>query len=394
MAYSPAMRILHVGKYYPPQLGGMETVLRLLCEGLLARGHEVTAVVSGTGMLDRREALPGRGNGPPGTLVRVARLGVAASQPLTPSLPAVLARELRRFRPHVVHLHLPNPLAAAAWLVVGAAGNGRGGPVFAVWHHADIVRQRLGGRCVTPLVRSCLARCDGISVSSVALRDGSPLLAPHRAKTTVIPFGIDPAAWAPSDRPARRPPPAADAPFLFVGRLVPYKGVDLLVDAVGELPSARLEVVGDGPLGEELRTRIEARGWQDRIVLLGALDGTDLARRMWSARALVLPSRDRSETFGLVQIEAMAAGLPVIVSRVDTGVAGVTVDGVTGRHVPPGDPAALRAALDEVLTDPALGVGWGDSGRRRVEQSFTAGRMVEQLEAWYHGLVARCSCTR
>jgi rhamnosyl/mannosyltransferase len=381
------MRIVQLGKYYPPVRGGMETVLQLICTGLLDADHDVVALVAGTSVQDRHEYLPAGGGGDTpsraGRLVRAARLGVVASQPLTPTLPVLLARELRRFRPDLVHLHLPNPLAAAAWLLVAGCSNAD--YPLAIWYHADVTRQRLGARLVEPVVERCLARARGIAVSTRGLADSSRLLRQHRAKTVVIPFGIDLRRWA---EPAGRSDGASGAtrregPFLFVGRLVRYKGIELLCRVVGELPSARLEIIGDGPLRSELRRLIARNRWDDRIALLGECDDAELQRRLCAARALVLPSLDRSETFGLVQVEAMATGCPVIASRLPSGTDEVTRDGVTGRLVTPGDRIALRDALLEVLEHPERAAAWGAAGRERAHACFKLENMVSRLVAWY-----------
>jgi rhamnosyl/mannosyltransferase len=394
------MRILHVGKYYHPVRGGMETVLRSLCEGLLSRGHAVTALVAGTHPLDRVETLRTPAGGATGRLVRAGRVGIVASQPLTPTLPILIRRELRRLRPDLVQLHLPNPLAATSWLMTSRGGDAT---PLVIWYHADITRQRFGGRCVTPVVRACLGQSQGIAVSSPELAATSPLLTAFREKVTVIPFGIDVNDWSRENDLGTGPQlgggskiigregvslPPADAPFLFVGRLVGYKGLDLLCEAVGSLPGARLEIVGDGPLRKELAALISRSGWSRRIAMLGEVDDTTLRARLQGCRALVLPSRDRSETFGLVQLEAMAAGKPVVATRLPTGASSVAVDGETGRLVPPGDGEALRSVLAELLSHPERGVAWGAAGRRRAREHFTAESMVERLIAWYLDVLA------
>lgn len=375
------MRILQLGKYYPPVHGGMETVLRHLCEGLLARGHEVTAIVASTSAGDSHERIRTDSNSNEGRLVRAGCLAVCNSQPLNPSLPILLRRELALHPPDLVHLHLPNPAACAAWLA-SQVGRPRGTSTtrLAVWYHADITRQRLGAVLVRPLVRHCLERADGICVSSEALRSHSSVLARWRPKVAVIPFGIPPGEWDQVRSPA-------DGPFLFVGRLVYYKGLFDLVAAVARVAEAELVIVGDGPLRHQLAKRIEDAGLHQRVRLAGELSTRQLRRQMGMARALVLPSSEESETFGLVQIEAMAAGLPVISTRLPTGVTEVNLDGVTGRVVPPDDTDALAAALTELQADQHLGQRWGAAGRLRVQQEFNRDLMIERLEAWYTSLL-------
>ena len=366
------MRILQVGKYYPPYKGGMETALRHICEGLVAQGHDVRTVVAGGGALTTRESLAGQAGG----LVRAATWGAWNSQPLTVSLTRVLAREIAGFSPDVVHLHLPNPAACWAWQ---RAKRPARRPALAVWYHADITRQRLGGRLLAPLLRRCLDQADGICVSTAALAATSPVLAPYRDKVMVIPFGIDPAPFAAIG-------PAEGGPFLFVGRLVRYKGVLTAVEAVGGLPGAELVIAGSGPLAGDIAALIARRGWSGRIRLVGEVADEDLPELLARCRALVLPSLDRSETFGLCLLEAMAAGRPVVTSDLDSGVLEVNLAGVTGWTARAGDVAAWRQVLAEVVADPAAASARGRAGRQQVQERFGRDRLARDLAAWYADL--------
>lgn len=377
--YTGGMKIMHIGKYYAPYRGGMETVLENVAEGLLDRGNEVLVLVAGSDDLDRVESIHGPESGRRGRLVRAGVLANVNSQPLTVSLFSLLRREIETFAPDVVHLHLPNPLAAAVWQIARRSLLGRR-PALAVWHHADVTRQKLGGRLVRPLTRSLLSGAAGICTSSKTLLEHSLELREHRAKVAVIPFGIRSHPWL--EVKAVR-----NGPFLFLGRLVPYKGLPVLIEAVKRVPEADLVIVGEGPLQRELSNLIQAEGLEHRISMVGRLDQTDIVRLMSHARALVLPSIDSSETFGLVQLEAMAAGVPVIASDLPTGVREVGVDGQTGALVPPADPQALADALRRFSSDQAALDEMGRHARRRFKDLFTRGRMMERLIPWYESLV-------
>lgn len=373
------MRILHIGKYYPPRVGGMETILGNIAEGLLDADQEVRLVVAGGPGEAHSQTIVGPRSGRKGLLVRAEARGTWNSQPLTWTLAAVLHRSLEEFRPDLVHLHVPNPLAAGAWSALGL-WPGRPRPPLAVWHHADITRQKVGRLLVDPLMRSCWRGAAGICVSSTALKDGSQDLRPWRSKVAVIPFGIDPLPWLQVQ--ARR-----DGPFLFVGRLVPYKGIKVLLQAVASLEGAELVVVGEGPLAATLAAEINRHGLGGRVTLLGRVDPDRLPALYAGARALVLPSLDRSETFGVVQLEAMASGVPVIASDLPTGVREVGLPGRTCLLVKPGDASALREAMRRVLTDPALAADMGERARLRFQAEFTRDRMLGRLVAWYRGIL-------
>jgi glycosyltransferase involved in cell wall biosynthesis len=376
--YTAAMHILHLGKYYAPHRGGMETILQAMAEGLLDEGCDVTLVTSAEGPRGTVGTVCGPRLGREGRLCRAARLGLLNSQPLNPGLAGLVRRELALGRPDVLHVHLPNPLAAAVCLGLRLDPAVRRVPL-AVWYHADITRQRLGGWLVAPVVRACLREADGICVSSAALRDGSPVLAPWRSKVTVVPFGIEAEPWS-------AVVPRRDGPLLFVGRLVGYKGVGVLLEALARVPGATLDLVGEGPLEADLRALSHRLGLGARVHFLGEMDRGGIAARLSRARALVLPSLDRSEAFGLVQLEAMAAGVAVVCTDLPTGVREVGVPGRTCLQAPPGDVEALAVALAAVWNDEGLATRLGEAGRRRFDENFTRETMVARLLAWYRTL--------
>ena len=384
--YTARMHILHLGKYYPPFRGGMETILAAMAEGLLDAGVDVTVVVAAEGATTVREDVRGPRSGRQGRLVRAARLAVLNSQPVTPGLAGLVRRELALGRVDALHVHLPNPLAAAACLALRRDPALRHVPL-AVWYHADITRQRLGARLVAPLVDACLREADGICVSSVALRDGSPVLERWRPKVAVVPFGIEPQPWA-------AVAPRRDGPILFVGRLVPYKGVRVLLDALAQAPAVEVDIVGEGPLEAELRQRAARLGVAGRVRFLGEMDGDGIAGLLGRARALVLPSIDRSEAFGLVQLEAMASAVAVVCTDLPTGVREVGLPGVTCLQVAPGDSGALGSALAALWGDAALASRLGEAGRVRFGEQFTRAAMVARMVPWYEQLVAASAGAR
>lgn len=373
------MRILHVGKYYAPHKGGMETALRHMAEGLLGIGHEVRVLVAGSRRHTVYEKLGENDRG----LVRAGVVATWNSQPLTLGLPGLLRHELVDFDPDIVHLHTPNPLACWAWQRA-RRGLAARRATLAVWHHSDIVRQRLAGRLVAPLVQRCLSDAAGICVSSEWLRDSSRQLATHRDRVHVIPFGID-------TEPFVGEPQELGDRFLFVGRLVRYKGLEVLLEALAGLADARLDIVGSGPLEHSLRRRIDDLAIGGRVRLRGEIPDADLPALLAGSRALVLPSLDHSETFGMILLEALAAGVPLVVSDLPTGVRDLAQQGRTGWLVDPGHAGSLRNALAEALADPAEARRRGQAGRGMVRARYTREQMAIVLMSWYDTLVSTAS---
>ncbi len=371
------MRILHLGKYYAPYLGGMETVLQNQVEGLLDAGVQVSVLVAGEHSLDTTEHLGVSSGQQNSHLTRMANWGNYQSQPLTFSLFSQLRQQLNLFQPDLVQIHLPNPLALAVWVLMNKT---QSMPKLALWHHADITRQRVGAKVLHPLMDLCMQKADGIAVSSLALKENSGTLTEVKHKVSVVPFGIkDPSARGISQNPGRA--------FLFVGRLVPYKGLTNLIDAINKVPDSEVDIVGSGPLYAQLNKKISDLKLDQRIRLRGSLPQSELDPLMAHCRALVLPSVDASETFGLVQLEAMAAGKPIIASDLPTGVAEVNRPGQTGLLVPPGDVDSLATALNRCLADDDLVRGWGQQARQIFLDEYTRDHMVKRLLAWYEMII-------
>lgn len=367
------MKVLHVGKFYPPHPGGMERHLEDLARGLRARGDvEVEVLVSADGRRTVSETVDG---------VRVTRAGTVATVASTSFSPG-LVRAIRRAEADVVHLHHPNPAGSLAWL----ASRHRGPLV--VTYHSDIVRQKVLGALANPVLDGVLARADAIIASSPGYAASSPVLRRHADRVRVIPFGLDARALGEAAPDAVRALRERHGPrvVLAVGRLVYYKGLQYLVRAMREV-EATLLVAGDGPLRPELEAETRAAGLADRVVFLGAV--ADLRPYYQAADVFVLPSVARSEAFGLVQLEAMACGVPVVNTRLDTGVPFVSRDGETGFTVPPADASALAAALRHLLDDAPLRARMGAAARRRVDTDFRLDTMVERTAALYPEALAR-----
>lgn len=370
------MHVLHVGKYYPPYRGGIETVVEQLCQGLVRRGVRVTALVSNDDAHTVEEAVSG---------VHVVRLGRSAelnSQPLNLGLVPML----RRMRFDLLHFHTPNPVGALAVLAAR-----RTEPIV-VTHHSDIVRQRLLGGAATAVQSLLYRRAAALVAATPKHIEYSPVLGRFESRCHVIHFPIDAAPYvaAPSSWDAALPSAWQDFPLvLFVGRLVYYKGVDVLLDAMARVPRARLALVGIGPLAPRLAEQADRLGIADRIQFLGAVPDERLRALYKRARFLVLPSVAPSEAFGMVQLEAMAAGRPVISTDLKSGVPYVNQHGVTGLIVPPSDPAALAGAMQTLIENELDALALGRAAQRRVLAEFHVDEVVDAHLKLYASLIDR-----
>ena len=184
--------------------------------------------------------------------------------------------------------------------------------------------------------------------------------------------GVSPAS------PGGEPSPSPPGLILGIGRLAPEKGFDLLIEALAGMPGCRLVLAGDGPARAGLEQLVRARGLDDRVEFAGWVEGPWTDR--WRPRLVAVPSR--FEAMPLVILEAMQAGIPVVATRVG-GVPEVVMEGRTGLLVDPDDPAALAAALRELLDDPRRCEEMGTEAKRRLRDHFTADRMLSSYEALY-----------
>jgi len=360
------LRVLQVGKFYPPHKGGMETYLRDLCERLGAR-VETEVVVANDGRADEEELVGG---------VRVARAGTLLNLGAAPVCPG-MARRIRESDARLVHLHFPHPTGILSYLA-----SGHRGPLV-VTYHSDIVRQKIMGRAFRPVLYRFLARASRIIATSPDYVESSPVLRDFIAKCRVIPLGIAAEKFENGDDDeATLRVRAQHGPriVLGVGRLIYYKGFEHLIRAMRTVDSTLL-IIGEGPLRADLERVRDSLGLGERVRFLGEV--ADAAPYFRAADVFALPSVARSEAFGIVQLEAMAAGVPVVNTRLASGVPFVSPDGVTGLTVAPADPEALAAALNRLLGDDSLRARLGEAGRRRVRTDFTADLMAERTMRLY-----------
>ena len=364
------MRILGVGKFYPPEYhGGLESAVAALNVELVRRGCAVTCVVA---------AARGRGSVADVDGVRVVRarsFGTLLSQPLAPGLVSAVRRE----GADLVHLHHPNPLGDLAVLADRARA-------LVVTQHSDVVRQRSLWPLYGPAVRAVFRRARFVVVASENYRRTSRELAGFDAKVRVIPYGIAVERFAPGPGVADRASALRTAwgprpVVLAVGRLVGYKGFDVLLAAAAGLEATTV-VVGTGP--EEARLRALAPAG---TVFAGRVSDADLPAYYHACDVFCLPSVTIAEAFGVVLLEAMACGKPLVTTALATGVTAVNRDGVTGLVVPTGDAGALREALRALLADPARRRAMGEGGRRAVDAEYTAARMAERYLTLYREAV-------
>ena len=366
------LKILHTYKVYRGDLeGGVPSVISVLSRES-RQSIENYVLVARTRGRFRRETIDGT------PVEAVGSLGTLFSTPLAPTYPFTLSRRAPDFD-IVVH-HAPFPLAD---LSISRLSDRIGVVVF--WH-ADVTTYSQLRWAVVPAITRSLERADRIIVADQSAITNSRYLQPFRAKCVVVPYGIDIGYWS-SCSPqeiARAEIVRSKHPrlILAVGRLVPYKGFAVLIEALKHV-EGNLVVIGEGRLRNDLEKMAVEFGVSDRVSFLGFASNSEVKSHLHAARVLAFPSVTQAEAFGLVQLQAMAAGLPIVNTALPTAVPRVARHNLEALTIPPNDSGKLASALNEVLGDPSLANRLGRSGKKRAKDLYDQENFICRMRTIY-----------
>lgn len=361
------MKILQLGKFYPIR-GGVEKVMWDLTQGLRGRGVECDILCAKLDEDPIEEDDKGK-------VMTVRAITKKAGTMIAPQMISRLRKICNDY--DIIHVHHPDPMAALALRLSGFKGR-----VILHWH-SDILSQKALKFFYRPLQSWLLRRAERIICTTPAYLAASPDLEGFRDKGIAVPIGI---------KPMDRVPPGDIERFkagydgkkivLSVGRLIPYKGYDNLVDAAQYLPEDYVVLIGgDGPLKKDLEERISRLGLKNKVLLLGFLPKESLPLLFAASDVFVLSSVMKTEAFGIVQIEAMSAGKPVVATKIPgSGVSWVNEDGVSGLNVEPGDPKAIADAVEEIFHDYER---FSAGATKRFREFFTEDTMIERIARIY-----------
>lgn len=369
------MRICHLGKYYPPAPGGIETHVRTLAQSQAALGCEVRVICvrhdSGSTTVERDGDVE---------VVRLGRVASVAKLDLCPDLVAWIRRSAESF--DLFHMQTPNPL-----MLLGL-WKAKPKTPWVVTHQSDVLKQKLRAYLLSPLENWVYNRAKVIMPTSPTYAAGSRVLQKYSQKLQVLPNGInlDPYLY-PSDRDqetanAIRTQYAQRGPiWLGCGRLIYYKGFEIAIEALVDCPGT-LIIVGDGPERPRLEALAKRFNVADRTQFVGAMPYQDVVPYYLAAEAFWFPSLARTEAFGIVQVEAMASGCPVINAQIPhSGVAWVSLHEIHGLTAPLANPKAFAQAALRLLENPGLRNQLANAAKERAIQLFdhnaTAQRSLE-----------------
>ena len=375
------MRIVQVTPFFYPHAGGVESHVRGLVREFAREGHDVTVVTSRFDRsLPEEEELEGY------RILRSRTLGVVLDTPVDFGV----RRSVRDLAPDVFHLHYPPPLTS----YFATRELARRKVPVCLTYHCDLYLPGVGGRLLAELyqrvfVSSTLDRTRQIIVHTRSYGGTSAML--RGRELAVIPSAVDLERFRPGLEAGdirRNLRLEGKRVAVFTGRLVPHKGVDVLLQALVQLPSdVALIVVGAGPrlpslVGQARRLRVE-----DRVRFCPRISDEDLPRYLSLADVFVFPSQSRLEGFGLAVAEAMAAGLPVVVPDMP-GVREVIEPGREGLLAEPLLASDLADKVRTLLDDPALAKRMGRAGRERAEARYALPIVARSLLNLYEDLRA------
>ena len=375
------INVLHIYKFYLPYAGGIERTIQIITEGLKDKAIESRILVCASDKtLKSKEEVIGN--------IKVSRansLGILFSTPLSTNF--INKFSLLSKDADILHIHSPFPLGEVAYLALNPK-NKR----LVITYHADISQTRWA--CLAPIYKHILKRlldkADCIIASSPKIIESSPILHTNINKCKIIPFGIDLDKWGLVTNEKKkelrdRLEIGNDKVVLFVGRLAYQKGLDFLITAM-QIINAKLIIVGEGLLDKHLEKRSSEMSLENKVRFVGHVSGDELQIYYSIADVFVLPSITGGETFALVQLEAMAFGVPVVNTNLATGVTFVSPHNETGLTVPPRDSVALANAINTILENDKLRQRFSENALERVKL-FSLERMLRETHKVYQDVM-------
>lgn len=376
------MRVLHVGKFYPPYRGGMEVFLADLIQEQRRQGIDAHALVHGDPLPDD-----------PAWVQRIPVQFNLVYAPMAMGFRRALRHAIDQIKPDVLHLHMPNNSALWALTLPSA----RKVPWVVHWHSDVVVSNikwsvALAYLLYRPFEQALLERAQQVFVTSPPYLLASNALRAWRDKCEVVPLGINLRTTLPTARleTSLQWRPTTQLRLLSIGRLTYYKGFETLIRAVATLPGVELLIAGDGELRETLQAQITGvtpAGAPPATRLVGAVDDTQKHALLAQCDLFCLASRERTEAFGIVLLEAMQHAKPCLVTDLPgSGMPWVVSHARCGLHVPFEDVDAWRSTIARLQHDQTLRSRLGQSGYKALHQHFSIGPCEKVTARHYRGL--------
>ena len=368
------IKVLQVNKFYYPWIGGIETVVQDIAEGLKDKVDMTVLACQPKGKTVKEKINDI-------DVIKASSIGKYFSMPISFSFFKYFYKLSKNN--DIVHLHMPFPLGDLACFLSRYKGK------LVVWWHSDIVKQKKLMFFYKPLMNWVLRRANLIIVATEGHIKSSKYLKKYKDKCKIIPFGIDIKKYPKQNKKilTNLLYNKTNKKILFVGRLVYYKGIEVLIDAFKNIKNCELFIVGDGALKNLLIQKTTQYKIQNIVHFMGRLGDEDLRQAFSDCDIFVLPSIENSEAFGLVQLEAMVYEKPVINTSLPTGVPCVSLNKISGFTVRPGDPQDLANAISILANNQDLCIEMGKKGKERVEKIFNIKKMLDDILREYKNLL-------
>ena len=373
------MHILQVTPYFYPHFGGVESHVMGLSEGLIKLGHDVEVVTSRYSRMPETEKIKG---------IKVTRLPQWINLYNTPIVTAI-QEFVRRSHADVVHVHSPPPFTER----FAAKGAKDSQKPLVVTHHCDLELKGFLGNIAVNLYQSFLGKYP-LRVADRVISTTNSYATTSRSlwdiDVDVVPNAVDIDRFNPQNKGdfIRDKFVEEDEPLaLFVGRLVPHKGIGILIRALEYLQNGKLLIIGDGPYLNWLKQLTKKLDIEERVVFVGPISDYWLPAYYAATDVVVLPSTSRLEAFGIVGLEAMASGKPLVLSDIP-GVRDV-ISSDEGFIVEPLDPEAIAHALEKIWDYPENAKQMGLKGRERVVNMFSWEKVSKNVEKIFKEIIPK-----
>ena len=373
------MHILQVTPYFFPHFGGVESHVLGLSENLIKMGHDVEVVTSRYSRMPETETLNG---------IRITRLPQWINMYNTPIVTSI-RQFVRRTHADIIHVHSPPPFTER----FAAKGAKEAGKPFVVTHHCDLELKGIFGNTAVNFYQNFLGKysleeADRVISTTESYATTSRTL--WDTDVTVIPNAVDIKRFNLENKGEliRDKYSIGNDPLaLFVGRLVPHKGIGILIRSLSYTRKGKLLIVGDGPYKKWLIDLVKKLDLNERVVFVGPVDDYWLPSYYSATDVVILPSTSRLEAFGIVGLEGMASGKPLILSDIP-GVRDV-ISEKEGYIVEPLDPNAIAEALEKIWGAPEMAREMGKRGRERVEALFSWEKVSKDVEQVFNEILTR-----
>ncbi len=365
------MKILQLGKFYPPDIGGIENAIYNITEELNKREIVCDVLCSNSESKYTEDVFNGY------KVYRTKSYGKVASTSITPQIIFKLREIVSRY--DIIHMHHPDPMANLALFIV----NPKKQKVILHWH-SDIIRQKFLLKFYLPLQNWLLNRADAIIGTTIEYIAGSNYLSKYKHKCVSIPCGIRKFDYDINIVNQLRERYRGKKVIFALGRFVYYKGFEYLILSANYMNEDTVLIIGgDGPLKSKYLKMVKKYNLGEKVYLIGNIPQEILGSYYEFCDIFCLSSIDKSEAFGLVQLEAMSFGKPVVATNIPgSGVNWVNQDGITGLNVKPEKPVELANAFKHILKNERLYI-FSQNAERRFKEEFTIEKETDRIVELY-----------